>query len=115
VYLIYVSSRRRKKINIQLSILILVYSVLAVGHFGHSHYYGRAEPGYCTTDCDNPEHFDTKPLCKGFPLNLILGIVVDNFNIDTIIPIFSPELIQPESQAVANYYFEDNSRAPPVC
>jgi len=115
VYLAIVSYPIRKRISILLSVAILCYSLLASAHFGHSHFYGLADTGYCTTNCDNPEHFDSIPLCKGFPIQLTLGIVVDNFNIETIHPVFSPELTNNESQGSANYYFEDKSRAPPAC
>jgi len=107
--------RLNKKINIVLTLLLFCYAMLAVGHFGHSHFYGKADPGYCNSQCENPEHFDAKPICKGFPLDLILGITVDNLDLGTILPTLIPESTSTEFQGSANYYFEDNSRAPPTC
>jgi len=105
-----------KYINIQLSAFVLIYSFLAVGHLGHKHYYGKADPGYCTSQCHNPEHFDTKPLCKGFPVNLNLGDLHEVPNSSMFPPVFSPECMIIEIRvATSQHDFKDQSRAPPVC
>jgi len=105
----------RNKVNLPLSVLLLVYSFLAFGHLGHAHIYGQADPGFCTTQCTNLGHHDVKPLCKGFPLNLTLGVVTDHLNAgsDGICSHENPQI--DESKIFdSEHVFWDLSRAPPV-
>ena len=103
-----------KQIKISLAFVLICFSLLATGHFGHSHNYGKSDPGYCTAQCADSHHFDAKPLCKGFPLNLTLGIIHDNLVSDTILPVFFPEYIRSDHQYVsAPLAYKDHSRAPP--
>ena len=104
-----------KRINIALAFVLIFYAMLAVGHFGHAHTYGQAEHGFCTTQCADSQHFDTKPLCKGFPINLTLGVVQGNFTPDATCPVFFPEFIDNERQGFKPpIAFKDPSRAPPL-
>jgi len=107
--------RAHKTINYYLAFLLMCYSLLATSHFGHTHIYGQAEPGYCITQCENAHHFDTKPVCKGFPLNLTLGLLQSDHASEPIIPIFPPENLCNEDRGTRpSYAFKDQSRAPPL-
>ncbi|MBT6555777.1 MAG: hypothetical protein HON50_09230 [Candidatus Marinimicrobia bacterium] len=107
--------RSHKTIHILLTIAVLSYSLLALGHFGHSHEYGRADSGYCTTHCENNQHFDTKPLCKGFPLDLTLGIIQGNLVSEIGSPVFYPEAVCHDQHTITPHLlFKDKSRAPPL-
>ncbi len=107
--------RSHKSIHILLAIAVFSYSLLALGHFGHSHEYGRADSGYCTTHCENNQHFDTKPLCKGFPVDLTLGIMQDNLVSEIGFPVNCPETVSHNQQPITPHLsFKDKSRAPPL-
>ncbi|MBC8375103.1 MAG: hypothetical protein H8E26_03590 [FCB group bacterium] len=106
--------RVHKKVNLFLTLVLGLYTFLAIGHVGHAHIYGHATPGFCTTQCENSEHFDTQPLCEGFPLNLTLGIIQDDLVADQRLPINSPEMLPSDHQGTTQQYtFTDKSRAPP--
>lgn len=107
--------RSKHIINVLLVLAIVSYSLLAEGHFGHSHDYGTSDPGYCTSQCDNNQHFDTKPLCEGFPLDHTLGIVQDNLQSQLKLPVISPETGNNDQHFIKPHLaFKDNSRAPPL-
>jgi len=96
-----------------LSIWLTAYSVLALGHFGHIHLYGRADPGFCTSACHNPLHHNVKPQCKGFPINLTLGVDAHPEVIADQIPVFQPAWLNVFSLETWQQALTDHSRAPP--
>jgi len=105
--------RPHKTLNVSLSFWLTIYSVLALGHFGHTHFYGRANPGYCTAQCHDPSHHNVKPQCKGFPVNLTMGVDAHAAIIPDQMPFYTGIYFKINGVEIEDRDRTDHSRAPP--
>jgi hypothetical protein len=98
-------------------ICLLLFNTMAIqSHFGHAHVYSRAEAGFCVSECQNPGHHKLYPDCKGFPLNLTLGIGAERAETSWMLPAYSSELIFQVITTISKLQLsKDHSRAPPAC
>lgn len=113
-YIHIMKYRIKKGLNLFLSLWVLTYSIVATGHFGHTHLYSRADVGFCTSECGNPDHYNLKPDCNGFPVNLTMGVDAQ----PSIFPPSSPEFqalnVCQSRSAHDGIHLTDQSRAPPL-
>ncbi|MCF7824291.1 MAG: hypothetical protein K9N35_08985 [Candidatus Marinimicrobia bacterium] len=100
--------------RIILSTWLMAYILFASGHFNHIHVYGSADIGLCTSQCQDPTHHDLEPDCKGFPVNLTMGVDAHPIIFELPSPEFQIIRFGEGQKPLDETPLFDRSRAPPL-